>query len=893
MLGAIVRIDGWDTVAAATVTLRAASSDAEGCCHLDGAQWIPAIAQLPRLRYELFDGDFSGRIGTPASSLVLATRDWPNFSRYMLADARIRIWTGEIGDAFGSWTLRFDGRVLDNPANDAQLATINFAVDDRWLDKPLLATYAGTTGAEGEAAQKGTVKPLALGAPRYAPGQLIDATDTILQLSSYGLIEGVETGFENLNIFTGSPVADHASFAALDGATIAPGKFATCKAEGLVRHGAPPANGARFVYHVKGDKAGSGGWVRKPGALIKRIAILAGAAGKIDDASLDALDASKPYNVSLHVTAQTTARELIQRLAASVNAVAGVSWTGKLFAAPIAIGGSASVTLKGDDSGSAILAAIEKLDGAAPFWKLAIEAERTWGEHGLNEVNFSAALIERGLYSASESYREGHIVSLADGSRWLYINPTPTVGNAPAAGAYWSQLTPPLSATDLANFNWGSIPDTPGSFAPNLLPLRYQGFTESDHPVFTFTRFAEEDYSTKNRYLNNLDAYCVKTNSTTANSLIYFGTSTTDYNFYLPGGKKYLLYCDQTITGSSANARWQMFYKNELGVQLYSSASYNLDGLVVYELDLTAETNNYRYLFGIRMLTDSPMASDQRLVIHAAGIREKTGALATVPTPDIADYLIHLIAATAKYNADETKTNALKLSGPGAISIKRDYLGVPKTAQFNIVRNFYLTKGDVDVSASASWAVSTHTGYSRSISSSGALTISSVTSAGVETSMVVTATYAGVDYPIVVQIGFQDDPPPSGGGLATATFTGPGTTSYVDLTGAIAITTVDSSANIVAYVLHPYTAGAYTLLKIQYSADGTTGWADVGSEATGQPGSNGGGTPGEPDPEFPGSCQVNVNKTGLSTGVSAFFRVMGKRNTGSGALGTGNATVTP
>lgn len=459
MIAALIQIDGYDPVAAAAVTLYASSVDDDRVCHLNGQTWLPALSTLPALRYDLFDGDFSGRISTPQASLALGTEDWPNFARYLLADARVRLWTGEPGDAWASWTLRFDGRAQSQPTIRDGVAALTIAVDDRWLDKPLLSTYAGTTGIEGEAAMKGQVKPLALGAPRYVPGVLIDSVNNVIQLSAYGLIEGVEQAMEKLARF-GASLGDHASYAALIAASVPAGQWATCKASGLVRHGAPPAG--RLSYQVQGDKAGPDGWARLPGKVIRRIALLAGGSGKIDDASLNNLDTARPWTVSIYQDRQATARELIQRIAASVNAVAGVDWLGKLFVVPVGFGTS-SLTL--DATGAALppVASVEQLDIAAPFWKLAIGAEPTWSVHALSDVAFTALLVERGRYSASETYREGHIVDLADGSVWLYINATPTSGNAPPAwpttsNAWWSNLSPPTNLGNLTG-NLDNIAD--------------------------------------------------------------------------------------------------------------------------------------------------------------------------------------------------------------------------------------------------------------------------------------------------------------------------------------------------------------------------------------------------------------------------------------------------
>lgn len=425
MAAVLVQIDGYDPVAGAAVSLYASNSDDERVCGLNGQLWYPVLARLPQLRYDLFDGAFTARIETPSSALALGTEAWPNFGRYTLADARLRIWTGEPGDAWGAYVLRFDGRVTAQPRVANGAADIPFAVDDRWLDAPLLTTYAGTGGAEGDAAWKGQPKPLAIGAPRYVPARMIDSVNNVVQLSAYGAIEDVEYAMERLQRF-GASAGDFASYAALVAATIAPGSWATSKAAGLVRHGAPPAG--RLSYQVKGDKGGPDGWVRKPGAVIKRLALLAGGAGKVDTASLAALDISRPWNISLYAGQQITARDLIQRIAASVNAVAGVDWVGKLFVAPVAIGAS-SLTLDATGASLPPTTSVEQLEMGAPWWKLAIGAEPTWDVHPYSDVAFTAVLVDRGDFNPAEVYREGHIVKDQDVS-WIYINSTPS-SNAP------------------------------------------------------------------------------------------------------------------------------------------------------------------------------------------------------------------------------------------------------------------------------------------------------------------------------------------------------------------------------------------------------------------------------------------------------------------------------
>lgn len=73
--------------------------------------------------------------------------------------------------------------------------------------------------------------------------------------------------------------------------------------------------------------------------------------------------------------------------------------------------------------------------------------------------------VQRGLYSASETYYRGDIVDTAGGARWEYIALRPSTGRAPPAtgseNAYWRQVRPQISANE--------IPAAPGFTVGNVL----------------------------------------------------------------------------------------------------------------------------------------------------------------------------------------------------------------------------------------------------------------------------------------------------------------------------------------------------------------------------------------------------------------------------------------
>jgi len=436
----VIQIDAWDPVANAAVTLRAASEDDDRICHLNGQLWWPAIARLPVLSYDFFSGNYdAGRIETPSGAFVLSVDPFPNLPRYALGGARFRLWGGNPGDAWGSWVLRFDGVVVAQPSISDGLARIDFKVDDRWADSPLLATYAGSGGSEGIAELQGQPKPLTLGAPRFAGGTMINVTDNIIQLHGYGAIQDVEVAFEALGRF-GASSGNYANYGALLAASVPAGGWATALSAGLVKLGAPPAG--RLSFHVKGDAVGS--WAQKPGAVISRIAVLSGGTGKIATATMTALDTARPWNVSLALTEQVTARELIQRVAASVNAVAGISWTGKLWVQPIGIG-TPSITLAADGSALPPVGRVEQVGIAAPFWRLAIEAEPTWQVHSASEV----ALVDAAAGSTTATVYLFKRAATTPALPSASITYDFTDGSATGITNGWSQTTPAADGNPL------------------------------------------------------------------------------------------------------------------------------------------------------------------------------------------------------------------------------------------------------------------------------------------------------------------------------------------------------------------------------------------------------------------------------------------------------------
>lgn len=448
-----------DTVAGTRKTLRAASSDDKAITGLNSVRWWPAIAETPVLTMKLFDGDFTSDVSVGGASLEVLIDKLAKLEidarRFRWAGAGVKIWAGNSGDAW-PWTQRFDGKVEGFDAKANRVA-LKCKVNTEPFEKSALTlTYAGTGAAEGDANLKNKVKPWVFGRAANVEPVLINAVDNVYQFSSYGPIEAVTVLYERGSAFPARD-ADFASYAALVAATILPGHWATCIAEGMVRLGAP-AYGV-ITGDVDGDKPG-GVWLRKTGEIINRIAVNAGiSAGLLDAASLTALDAAitaaypNDGTAGVVLDEQATVLDVARRLARACNAQAGVSWLGKLFICRVAIG-TPVITLDAQGRRVPGIISSAESDVSPPYWRIEAGAQRAWRVHSYDEIASSTRLIPMGLYAAATVYREGNIVELADGSQWKYKDGvTAGAGNAPptsgTSNTWWEQTRPPMTGPDI------------------------------------------------------------------------------------------------------------------------------------------------------------------------------------------------------------------------------------------------------------------------------------------------------------------------------------------------------------------------------------------------------------------------------------------------------------
>jgi hypothetical protein len=171
------------------------------------------------------------------------------------------------------------------------------------IERPIQSqVYSGAGGAEGTAELTGRPKPKTRGGTTANPVRnvtplLIDPANRVYQYSDapgtvVTLYERAAAGF--------TVGADHASYAALVAASVAPGSYATCNAQGLFRLGTTAAG--QITADVTGRFPSAG--VRTTVASIARYLLvddMALPADLIDEGAFLGLDAAFPYVAGIHL----------------------------------------------------------------------------------------------------------------------------------------------------------------------------------------------------------------------------------------------------------------------------------------------------------------------------------------------------------------------------------------------------------------------------------------------------------------------------------------------------------------------------------------------------------------------------------------------------------------
>jgi hypothetical protein len=443
MLASLITIRPLNASTAQRFAVHLSSVGVRALNGIGGIRWEPAVTQAPALGQQFWNGDFeqgsdAGEINFTFNIAGLL-KSYPEASEAVWMGAAVEVMVGPTGAAW-PWPSQFLGKVSGFNNTAWPSISLTAKVDTEPFSANLLIkTYAGTGDAEGGADLKDQVKPLALGRPRNVEPVLINEVNSVYQFSGYGPIEAVEGLFERASAFPPSS-GDAPNYAALVAADIAPGRWGTCLAEGLVRLGAPAAG--VITGDIRGHVFGLGGAPRAAGVLVRAMASIAGVPESLLALrSLKKLDDEGATNSDIMVREQVTFLEAARRVILPCNRQVVISNRGVLVAMKPAFAALPSLTLHAQGRRTPLVFAVSEGATSLPYAKTTMAAERAWRTHTYDEIASYAPLVDRGNYDPAIVYREGNIVTMPGGSRWEFVSQTPQAGVTPGTNdTVWASL---------------------------------------------------------------------------------------------------------------------------------------------------------------------------------------------------------------------------------------------------------------------------------------------------------------------------------------------------------------------------------------------------------------------------------------------------------------------
>lgn len=389
----------------------------------DGVDWLPMLAVPYRRSTQVFDGAFQSQPQDYGSLEFAVSRGQPISPLTAMGwDGRaVKIWKGQPGQATSAMTLVFDGL---SDSVSGRRTRVSVKLRGPTASGPLLtSTYAGTGLAEGPSDLSDSPKPMLLGTGVNLEPQYINRALGIFQYHAYGAAGGVSAVYDNGSEL-GTTIGDYANYAALAAATVPAGRYATCNALGMGRHGGDITG----ILTIDAQGAVVSGL---PGSVIKWVlrTHLGIPAARVKEDSLDWLDGQVAHAQDAYVTEQVEAEEFCCQIMLSLGGY--VWWTedGKLTVGLVRRGGAAAAVV----NSRSIQDTPQVRETRPPVWKRTMGWKRSWRVHSYSEVRTPKEIVPRGTWSASPStpYQYYDMVDWANAS-WIYV--ASTAGNAATPG---------------------------------------------------------------------------------------------------------------------------------------------------------------------------------------------------------------------------------------------------------------------------------------------------------------------------------------------------------------------------------------------------------------------------------------------------------------------------
>lgn len=422
----------------------------------DGVDWLPMLATPLRRSTQLFDGEFKDQpIDYGALEVAFSKgHSGAPLTSYGWDGRSVKIWRGTAGQTTAQMTLVFGG-TAESVSGNRRRYTVKLRGPN--LDKPLLgSTYLGTGGAEGPAELRGTLKPMLVGTAMNIAPVYVNRALGIFQYHAYPQVQGsgalprTVTAVYDSGSQLGTSIGDFADYAALAAANVPAGRFATCNALGMGRHGGD-ITGVLTI-----DAGGS-----MPGGLPGDILVyFLNSIGGLDPATQYVADDLTWLTTQLnhphdwYITEQMTVEEACRELMLSMGGYIWYTDDGRFTVGLVRRGAAASLTLDRQNIRDATF-----LSTSSPVYTRRQGYNRAWRRHSYSEVRTPAEIKPRGVWSAAPNpvYQYYDMVEYGDSS-YIYVYPTAGDNTTPGTNtAVWQFF----QKTGAVVFEGASAPPNP------------------------------------------------------------------------------------------------------------------------------------------------------------------------------------------------------------------------------------------------------------------------------------------------------------------------------------------------------------------------------------------------------------------------------------------------
>jgi hypothetical protein len=397
----LVELTPYDPIGQARVTLRICNANDASVTLVSGGpgEFKPVLSAGPTISRSVFNGDFSGG-GVAAESLIGVALDEQGndqWMSYVWGDAGVKIWTGNVGDPFSAYTLRWTVAAAGIERSRGLQAKITLRPLAR-LNRPVLfQSYAGTdNGTAGDVGEgridiKGTLKPWLSGNGRYVRPVLLDGSRQIYCYHAYSPTAGATNCFEG-GSDKGAPAFTWADYPTMMNAVLTQTQWGHCPALGMIRLGGQPS--FPITVHAGGDApaAGSAAYVTTADIINRLLTVCAGLS--LGAANQAALNTARPDAIDVFLDAQDNLESLLTKLMLGINGywLEGEDGTILLGTVPPALTGAAPTRALNTDGGDypAVVQSTEEV-ASPPIYRLRLGGRATHYPHAVNEVVASIA----------------------------------------------------------------------------------------------------------------------------------------------------------------------------------------------------------------------------------------------------------------------------------------------------------------------------------------------------------------------------------------------------------------------------------------------------------------------------------------------------------------------